>query len=88
MVEGLYYDSARKQVLYRTASEPIVCAEDATSLWTTYLKSTGQCQLNIHTEQRKVDNGFNIQEQTVVQLIFDAETSTAHQRAGFEQDDR
>src|SRR5215470_10458647 len=43
MVEGLYYDSARKQVLYRMASEPIVCAEDATYLWTTYLKSTGQC---------------------------------------------
>jgi hypothetical protein len=40
-VEGLYYDSARKQVLYRTATGPIVCAEDATILWSTYLLPTG-----------------------------------------------
>src|SRR6266851_4712745 len=27
-VEGLYYDPAHKQVLYRTAAETVVCAED------------------------------------------------------------
>ena len=81
MVEGLYYDSARKQVLYRTASEPIVCAEDATFLWMTYLKSTGQCQLNPRTEQRKVDDGFDTLEQTVAQVVFDAQAPTAGQNA-------
>ncbi len=81
MVEGLYYDSAHKQVLYRTASEPIVCAEDATVLWMTYLKSTGQCLLNPRTEQRKVDDGFDTREQTIAQLVFDAQTPTADQHA-------
>ena len=81
MVEGLYYDSARKQVLYRTASESIVCAEDATFLWKTYLKSTGQCRLNPRTEQRKVDDGFDTLEQTVAQVVFDAQTGTAGQHA-------
>src|SRR5258708_32210029 len=55
-VEGLYYDSARKQVLYRTGTETIVCAEDATFFWRTYLKSTGQCLLTPSTEQRKMDD--------------------------------
>ena len=77
LVEGLYYDSARKQVLYRTASEPVVCAEDATFLWTTYLKSTGQCLLNPRTEQRKVDDGFNVREQTVGEVLLEVQQAAA-----------
>ena len=73
-VEGLYYDSASKQVLYRTATESIVCAEDATLLWSTYLKSTGNCRLTASTEQRKIDDGFNVHEQTVGRVVFDAQT--------------
>lgn len=73
MLEGLYYDSGRKQLLYRTASEPIVCAEDANLLWTTYLKSTGQCLLKPRTEERKADNGFEVRQQTVAQVVFDAQ---------------
>ena len=82
MVEGLYYDSARKQVLYRTASEPIVCAEDATYLWTTYLKSTGQCLLKPRTEQRKVDDGFNLRDQAVAQVLFEVQHATASEGMG------
>jgi len=73
-VDGLYYDSMRKQVLYRTATESIVCAEDATLLWSTYLKSTGNCRLTASTEQRKIDDGFNVHEQTVGRVVFDAQT--------------
>ncbi len=80
-VEGLYYDSARKQVLYRTATETVVCAEDATFLWGTYLKSTGQCLLISRTEQRKMDDGFNIRERTVAKVVFEAQTSSASQHA-------
>ena len=80
-VDGLYYDPARKQVLFRTSSsELIVCAEDASFLWTTYLKTTGQCQLSSHTEERKVDDGFNVREQTVAEVIFNPQTSTASQQ--------
>ncbi len=81
MVEGLYYDSAHKQVLYRTASGPIVCAEDTTFLWSTHLKSTGQCPLNERTEQRKVDDGFETREQSLAQVVFDAQTPTGSQHA-------
>jgi hypothetical protein len=81
MVEGLYYDAARKQVLYRTASETVVCAEDATFLWSTYLKNTGQCQLIARTEQRKTDDGFKIGERTVAKVVFEARQSSAPQHA-------
>jgi hypothetical protein len=72
-VEGLYYDSARKQVLYRTATKTVVCAEDATFLWRTYLKKTGQCLVIPRIEQRKMDDGFNIRERTVAKVVFQAQ---------------
>ncbi|SRR6266849_169780 len=80
-VDGLYYDSARKQVLYRTASGPIVCAEDAAGVGETHLKTTGNCRLISSTEQRQVDDGFNVEERTVTKVVFDAETSSARQAA-------
>ena len=76
-VEGLYYDSARKQILYRNAGETIVCAQDATFLWRTYLKSTGECLLTPRTEHRKMDDGFKISDRTVAKVIFEAQTSSA-----------
>ncbi len=73
-VEGLYYDSARKQVLFRTATQTVVCAEDATFLWRTYLKNTGRCLVTARTEQRKIDDGFKIRERTVAKVVFEAPT--------------
>jgi hypothetical protein len=81
MLDGLYYDSARKQLLYRTGTESVVCAEDANLLWTTYLKSTGNCLLTSSTEQRKIDDGFNVHEQTVAKVTFDARASSAGRQA-------
>jgi hypothetical protein len=70
-LEGLYYDPALKQVLYRTANQSVVCAEDASFLWSTYLKDTGWCLLTSRFEKRKMDNGFNIGEQTVSKVVFE-----------------
>lgn len=80
-VDGLYYDSARKQVLYRTASGPIVCAEDAAGVGETHLKTTGNCRLTSSTERRQVDDGFNVEERTITKVVFDAQTSVARQAA-------
>jgi len=74
-VAGLYYDSVRKQVLYQTANEPIVCAEDYTFLWMTSLKSTGQCKLTSNIEQRKIDDGFNVHQQPVAKVVFEVQSS-------------
>ncbi len=80
-VDGLYYDSARKQVLYRTATGPIVCAEDSTFLWTTNLKSTGNCRLISSTEQRMSDDGFDVRAQTVARVVLDVQAAGADQQA-------
>src|SRR5215813_15670764 len=80
-VYGLYYDSARKQVLYRTATGPIVCAEDATALWATYLKSTGNCRLIQSTERVSVDDGFDVHEKMVAKVVLDAQSDTARVQA-------
>jgi len=74
-VEGLTYDPARKQVLYGTGTEITVCAEDAKFLWRTYLKATGQCQLTPLYEQRNVDDGFRIREQTMAKVAFESKSS-------------
>lgn len=80
-VDGLYYDSVRKQVLYRMGTETVVCAEDASFLWATSLKSTGNCLLTPSTEVRTVDDGFTVHEQKVAKVIFEAQTSGAPQHA-------
>ena|SRR5262245_571386 len=80
-VDGLYYDSARKQVLYQTGAETIVCAEDATFLWSTHLKTTGRCQLTSSTERRKIDDGFDVREQTVARVVFDVQATGAQHAA-------
>jgi len=72
-VAGLFYDSARKQVLYRTAAGTVVCAQDATFFWRTYLRSTGQCLLTPTSEQRKMDDGFKVREQTVAKVVFEVQ---------------
>ena len=80
-VDGLYYDSARKQVLYQTGAETIVCAEDATFLWSTHLKTTGRCQLTSSTERRKIDDGFDVRDQTVARVVFDVQATGAQHAA-------
>src|SRR4051812_48084374 len=80
-VDGLYYDRARKQVLYQLGSEVIVCAEDSNFLWFTSSKSTGKCLLTASREQRTVDDGFGIHEQAVSMVLLDLETAGGSQHA-------
>jgi hypothetical protein len=75
-LDGLYYDPARKQVIYRNGAKKIVCAEDSSFLGDTSLKETGQCQLRLSSEKRKVDDGFNVDEETVGKVVFVAGAST------------
>lgn len=71
-LDGLYYDPARKQVIYRNGGKGIVCAEDSSSIGETLLKNTGRCQLRLSSETRKVDDGFRVQEERVGTVVFEA----------------
>jgi len=45
------------------------------------LKSTENCRLIPSTEQRSVDNGFDVHEQRVAKVVLDAQTATARLEA-------
>ncbi len=75
-LDGLYYDPARKQVIYRNGAKGIVCAEDSTFLGITSLKDTGRCQLLPRSETRKVDDGFRVEEKSVGTVVFEARNTT------------
>ncbi len=72
LLDGLYYDPAKKQVIYRMGTKGIVCAEDSSFLGMTSLKDTGQCQLRLSSEKRKVDDGARVEEETVGRVVFEA----------------
>jgi len=71
-LEGLYYDQARGQVIYRNGATGIVCAEDSSFLGLRSLKDTGQCQLRVSSETRRVDDGFDGQQEMVGKVTFEA----------------
>ncbi len=70
-VDGLYYDQASKQVIYRNGTNRVVCAEDSTFLWGKSLKETGQCPLSVTSETRQVDDGFNGHQEIVGKVVLE-----------------
>jgi hypothetical protein len=72
-LSGLYYDPARKQVIYLNGTKQIVCAEDSSFLGHTSLKETGQCKLRLSSEKRPVDDGFNVDQETVGKVVFEVQ---------------
>ena len=76
-LDGLYYDPVRRQVIYRTGTSGIVCAEDSSFLGIVSLKETGQCRLRVSAETRKVDDGFNGREETLGSVVFEAIPSSS-----------
>lgn len=70
-VDGLYYDSGLKQVLYRQGDHPIVCAQETSFLGIAAMKTTGNCPLLVSSEERTVDDGFHLRKQTFVKVTLD-----------------
>jgi hypothetical protein len=45
------------------------------------LKSTGNCRLIPSAEQRIIDDGFGVHEQTIARVVLDAQASGVPERA-------
>jgi hypothetical protein len=73
-VDGLYYDKSTKQVVYQSGKIRAVCAEDWTFLWHTALKETGLCPLRVSVQTRTVDDGFNLRDETVGEVVLQLPT--------------
>lgn len=76
-VDGLYYDQASKQVIYRNGTAQVVCAKDSTFLWGKSLEETGQCPLHVTSEKRQVDDGFNVHQETIGKVVLELPGSAA-----------
>ena len=74
-VHGLYYDRDTKQVIYQRGQTRTICAEDSTFLWSTSLKETGACPLRAISQNRKVDDGFNLENVLIGKVVLEVPSS-------------
>jgi len=70
-VDGLFYDSVAKQVLYRSGDRRIVCGQVTSFLGLATVHPTGSCQLYVSSDDRRVDDGFGSRDQTFARVTLD-----------------
>lgn len=80
-LRGLYYDPNRQAVIYRHQGIETVCAEDWSFLLSTSLKDTGNCDLQVSSSTRKVDDGFTVDPEPVTTVTFVAHAAQPTQTA-------
>src|SRR5262249_3085687 len=68
--KGLVYDADRKAIIYQRGGRETVCAEDSGSLLSTALKSTGNCELQVSTKGRNLDDGFTVNKEPVTTVTL------------------
>ncbi len=69
-LKGLYYDADRKAVIYQNGANETICAEDWKFLLSTSLKSTGNCDLQVTSATRNIDDGFTVAQEPVTTVTF------------------
>jgi hypothetical protein len=69
-LKGLYYDADRKAVIYQNGANETICAEDWKFLLSTSLKSTGNCDIQVSSATRNVDDGFTVNKEPVTTVSF------------------
>src|SRR5262249_54053295 len=70
MIKGLYYDPDRKAIVYERKGEETVCAEDWRFLFSTGLKNTGNCDLQVSMKDRKPDDGYTVSREPVTTVTL------------------
>jgi hypothetical protein len=69
-LKGLYYDPDRKAVIYQHGANETICAEDWSFLLSTSLKDTGNCDLQVNSATRNIDDGFNVDQEPVTTVTL------------------
>ncbi len=69
-IRGLYYDPDRKAVIYRHGATETICAEDRSLLGGTSLKTTENCELQVSSASRNIDDGFTVDKETMTEVTF------------------
>ncbi len=69
-LKGLYYDADRKAVVYQNGANETICAEDWSFLLSTSLRDTGNCDLQVKSATRNIDDGFTVDQEPVTRVTF------------------
>ncbi len=80
-IKGLYYDPERKAVIYKKGASKTICAEDSKLLGETALKTTGNCELQVSSTTRNIDDGFTVRQDPVTTVTFVAHGARASRTA-------
>ena len=71
-VDGLSYDPASGNITYEGPNhQKTVCAEQKRFLAAKFFKKTRDCKINVAFDSRKVDDGFNLKEERVANIVLD-----------------
>jgi len=81
MIKGLYYDPDRKAIVYHRKGQETICAEDWRFLLSTSLKATGNCELQVGTKERKLDDGTTVEKEPVTTVTLVAHNLKSAQSA-------
>ncbi len=70
-VEGLSFDKATNSVVYTRGDRSVVCANEKAFLFNKSYAPTAECPIVISFENRMLDDGFNVSNEVVWNVVFD-----------------
>lgn len=70
-VDGLSFDSSTGDITYEVDQQKTVCATQKRFLVNRYYKKTKNCQINVSFDTRKIDDGFNLREERIANVVLD-----------------
>lgn len=71
-VDGLSYDPVSGNITYEGPNQQkTVCAEQRRFLASRFFKKTRDCKISVAFDTRKVDDGFNLKEERVANIVLD-----------------
>lgn len=71
-VDGLSYDPVSGNITYEGPNkQKTVCAEQRRFFAARFFKKTRDCKINVAFDTRKVDDGFNLREERVANIVLD-----------------
>lgn len=71
-IDGLSYDPVSGNITYEGPNQQkTVCAEQRRFFAARFFKKTRDCRVNVAFDTRKVDDGFNLKEERVANIVLD-----------------
>lgn len=70
-VDGLSFDPATGDIVYEANQHKTVCATQRRIFVKQFYKQTRDCQISVSFDTRKIDDGFNLREERIANIVLD-----------------